>query len=68
MRVAQCKRMAESAIDIAAIGTSEQAPEYLEIAADFLKLAQDIEDQHAACVDRSPLDAAAADHPKRLAA
>lgn len=68
MRVAQCKRMAESAIDIAAIGTSEQAPEYLEIAADFLKLAHDIEHQHAACADHSPLHATAAAQPKRLAA
>lgn len=58
MRVAQCKRMAESAIDIAAMGTPEQEAGYFELAADFLKLAHNIEDQHAGRVHVSAPDAA----------
>lgn len=58
--------MAESAIDVAGSGTSQQEAEYLELAADFLKLAQNIEDQHAG-VDLSAYPMAA-NHPERLAA
>ncbi|MDE2474252.1 MAG: hypothetical protein KGO48_04320 [Alphaproteobacteria bacterium] len=67
MHVAQCKQMAESAIDAAGSGTSGQEAEYLELAADFLKLAQNIEDQHAGCV-ALPAYPMAANHPERLAA
>lgn len=66
MHVAQCKQMAESAIDAAGSGPSGQEAEYLELAADFLKLAQNIEDQHAG-VDLSAYPKPA-NHPERLAA
>lgn len=59
--------MAASAIDAAGSGTSGQEAEYLELAADFLKLAQNIEDQHAGCV-ALPAYPMAANHPERLAA
>lgn len=65
MHVAQCKVMAESAMDVAAIGTTEQQDQYLEVAADFLKLAQNIEDQHAGYLSTCPK---AANYPERLAA
>lgn len=68
MRIAQCKRLADSAIDAAGIGTFDEYPEYLELAADFLELAKDIELQHAGEVHFPAPDEAVADYPMPLAA
>ena len=68
MRVAQCKRLADSAIDVAGIGTFEEDAEYLELAADFLQLARDIEEQHAGYDDLPALNPISTSYSERLAA
>lgn len=48
MHVAQCKRMAQGAIEIAEYTPGERARvEYLEVATAFLRLAGDVAEQHA---------------------